>query len=69
MAVTKSLLSAALFAAAAHAHGHVKSITSGSNTYTGGLPHAAPADAVGWAAGNQVCLLGPSALDFCQDAL
>ena len=53
MAFTKSILSAALFAALAHGHGHVKAITSGSNQYVGGLPHAAPADAVGWAAGNQ----------------
>jgi len=53
MTFTKTALSAALFAVAANAHGHVKSIISGGTTYVGGLPHGAPADAVGWAAGNQ----------------
>ncbi|KAF4472254.1 glycoside hydrolase family 61 [Fusarium albosuccineum] len=43
----------ALLAGQANAHGHVKQITAAGKTYTGGLPHSAPADAVGWAAGNQ----------------
>lgn len=43
-----------LLAGAANAHGHVQSIiVPGGKTYTGGLPWSAPADAVGWAAGNQ----------------
>ncbi|KAM0425786.1 hypothetical protein ACHAPT_009036 [Fusarium lateritium] len=43
-----------LLAGAANAHGHVKSIiVAGGETYTGGLPWNAPADAVGWSAQNQ----------------
>lgn len=34
-------------------HGHVKTIVSAGTNYVGGLPWAAPATAVGWAAGNQ----------------
>ncbi|KAM5341324.1 hypothetical protein ACJ41O_014355 [Fusarium nematophilum] len=48
-----SLLTA-LMASSVSAHGHVeKIIVAGGQTYTGGLPWSAPADAIGWAAGNQ----------------
>ncbi|KAF5025085.1 hypothetical protein F66182_2854 [Fusarium sp. NRRL 66182] len=40
-------------AGAVSAHGHVKTVVAGGKEYTGGIPHGAPADAVGWAAGNQ----------------
>ncbi|VUC35302.1 unnamed protein product [Clonostachys rosea] len=40
-------------AAAVNAHGHVATVVAGGKEYTGGLPWSAPADAVGWAAGNQ----------------
>lgn len=53
MNLLKTLASLALFAAAADAHGHVRQITAGGTTYVGGLPHNAPANAVGWRANNQ----------------
>ncbi|KAF4969825.1 hypothetical protein FZEAL_10158 [Fusarium zealandicum] len=43
----------ALLASTVSAHGHVAKIVADGETYTGGIPHSAPADAVGWAAGNQ----------------
>lgn len=39
--------------ASANAHGHVAQIVADGETYTGGIPHGASSDAVGWAAGNQ----------------
>ncbi|KAF5694363.1 endoglucanase IV [Fusarium denticulatum] len=39
--------------AGANAHGHVAKVIAGGKEYTGGIPHGAPSDAVGWAAGNQ----------------
>ncbi|KAI6780488.1 Polysaccharide monooxygenase Cel61a-like protein [Emericellopsis cladophorae] len=46
-------LSVVALATAVSAHGHVQTVIADGVEYTGGLPHAAPADAVGWAAGNQ----------------
>ncbi|KAM0247195.1 hypothetical protein ACHAP5_004277 [Fusarium lateritium] len=43
----------AFLAGSVSAHGHVKTVVAGGKEYTGGLPHSAPADAVGWAASNQ----------------
>jgi cellulase len=40
-------------AAAVKAHGHVKTIVADGTEYSGGIPHGAPAGAVGWAAANQ----------------
>lgn len=40
-------------AAAVKAHGHVQTIIADGTEYPGGIPHGAPADAVGWAAANQ----------------
>lgn len=52
MALTTALYALTL-AAGAYAHGHVRLVIAGGQEYVGGLPHGAPADAVGWAAGNQ----------------
>lgn len=46
-------ISALAFATGALAHGHVQSVIAGGVTYSGGIPHGAPADAVGWSAANQ----------------
>lgn len=40
-------------AGTALAHGHVQTVIADGVEYTGGIPHGAPADAVGWSAGNQ----------------
>ena len=40
-------------AAAVKAHGHVQTVIADGTEYSGGIPHGAPADAVGWAAANQ----------------
>lgn len=48
-----ALVSALSMAVAVNAHGHVQAIIADGVTYVGGLPYNAPADAVGWAAGNQ----------------
>ncbi|KPM43732.1 hypothetical protein AK830_g2776 [Neonectria ditissima] len=50
--ILASLLTAFL-ARSVSGHGHVATIIADGVTYTGGLPWSAPADAVGWAAGNQ----------------
>ncbi|KAM0346222.1 hypothetical protein ACHAPU_005647 [Fusarium lateritium] len=43
----------AALAGSVNAHGHVATVVAGGVSYTGGIPHGAPANAVGWAAGNQ----------------
>ncbi|ROT39600.1 glycoside hydrolase [Sodiomyces alkalinus F11] len=53
MARLAAAVSALSFAAAVSAHGHVQSVTADGVTYSGGIPHGAPADAVGWSANNQ----------------
>ncbi|KAI1060883.1 hypothetical protein LB507_010077 [Fusarium sp. FIESC RH6] len=50
---TLSLAAVALLASSVNAHGHVAKVIAGGKEYTGGIPHGAPSDAVGWAAGNQ----------------
>jgi lytic cellulose monooxygenase (C1-hydroxylating) len=39
--------------AAVSAHGHVKTVIADGVSYSGGIPHGAPANAVGWKANNQ----------------
>jgi hypothetical protein len=46
-------VSALALAAGVNAHGHVATVVADGVTYTGGLPYGAPANAVGWLAGNQ----------------
>jgi hypothetical protein len=45
--------SALAFATGALAHGHVQTVIADGVSYSGGIPHGAPADAVGWSAANQ----------------
>lgn len=47
------ILPVVAMAAAVNAHGHVATVIADGTEYTGGLPHGAPADAVGWSAANQ----------------
>jgi cellulase len=51
--LSSAAVSAIAFAAAVSAHGHVQTVIADGQTYTGGIPSGAPADAVGWAASNQ----------------
>ena len=46
-------LAALSMAVAVKAHGHVAKVIADGVEYSGGIPHGAPADAVGWAAANQ----------------
>jgi lytic cellulose monooxygenase (C1-hydroxylating) len=46
-------ISALALAGGALAHGHVQTVIADGVEYSGGIPHGAPADAVGWAAANQ----------------
>lgn len=46
-------ISAIAMATAVKAHGHVQTVIADGTEYSGGIPHGAPADAVGWSAQNQ----------------
>lgn len=47
------ILPVVAMAAAVNAHGHVATVIADGTEYSGGIPHGAPADAVGWSASNQ----------------